>query len=228
MNPILPHDQIPFRNIVGSASTHGYVDRLVIFLEKYLPSFPIERNVDARMNENDLTEQLYIHLTRKAKFNAEVIEYPFIFQPEKSQKRKQQKGHSKRVDIAGRLNTLDVNMDVIYCLEAKKLPTDKKRGKREKEYVSGNGGAIERFKAEAHGMDDAGNLLQRNGIVAYVTDENCTAWHQRINTWISELGWDKSERLELECEVPIGKLNSRHHRVSGQLFELDHFWVGIS
>ena len=228
MNDNPPHDHIPYQNIEKGASSSEYVDILIAFLENYLPSFPLERKVDAGMNENDITELLYLHLTRKAKINNEKKEYPFVFQPEKSQKKKGQKGHPKRVDIAGRLNTLDVDLEVIYCLEAKKLPTDKVGGKREKEYVSGNGGAIERFKNEAHGLDDAGNLLSRNGIVAYVTAEDFGIWHSRINAWINELKWHKSELLELEYTTVIGKLKSNHFRVSGEPFELNHFWVGIS
>ncbi len=183
MNDAPPHGHIPFRNIAKGTSTSGYVDILIAFLENYLPAFPLERTVNASMNENDITEQLYKHLTRKVKFNAEKKEYPFVFQTEKPQKKKHQKGgHPKRVDIAGRLNTRDVDMEVIYCLEAKKLPTDKMGGSREKEYVSGSGGAIERFKNEAHGLDDAGNQLPRNGIIAYVTADNYSTWHYRINT----------------------------------------------
>ena len=223
-----PHNHIPFRNISKGTSINGYVDALISFLENYLPSFPTERKVFMDMNENDITELLYKHLTRKAKFNAEGKEYPFVFQPEKSQKKKEEKGHPKRVDIAGRINTLDIDMEVIYCLEAKKLPTDKVGGKREKEYVLGNGGAIERFKNEAHGLDDAGNLLSRNGIVAYVTANDFNTWQSKINAWMNELKWHKSELPKLEYATAIGKLKSKHFRVSGEPFELNHFWVGVS
>lgn len=229
MNDAPLHGRIPFRNIAKGTSTSGYVDILIAFLESYLPTLPFERAVNAGMNENDITEQLYKHLTRKAKFNSEEKEYPFVFQPEKPQKNKRQKGgHSKRVDIAGRLNTLDVDMEVIYCLEAKKLPTDKMGGSREKEYVSGSGGAIERFKNEAHGLNDAGDLLPRNGIIAYVTADNYHTWHKRINSWINGLHWDKSKCLELEYAVDIAKLKSKHFRISGQPFELNHFWLEIA
>ncbi len=165
---------IPFQNIPEGSSSSGHVEKLILFLERYLPDFTKERQVSGSQSENDLTEQLYLHLTRKAKFNSEKGEYYYDFQPEKSQKQKEQKGHPKRMDIAARLNTVDVNLEVIYCLEAKKLPTP--GSGREKEYVFGSGGAIERFKNEAHGLDDAGNLLESNGIIAYITEGSFGHW----------------------------------------------------
>jgi len=215
---------IPFENIPSDTSTSGYVDKLIAFLEEYLPTFSSETGVKASRNENDLTEELYKHLTRKCKFNAENKEYPYAFQPEKSQKKINEKGHSKRIDIAARLNTLDVNMEVIYCIEAKKLPTDKVGGKREKEYVLGNGGGIERFKSDRHGLNDYGNLLERNGIIAYVVENTFEHWQGQINQWITE----DSERLTLEYFSGIAKLHSVHQRVSGSKLQLTHFWVGIS
>ncbi len=44
---------------------------------------------------------------------------------------------------------------------------------------------------------------------------------------MKELHWDESECLELEYAAAIGKLNSKHFRISGQPFELNHFWLGI-
>lgn len=192
-----------------------------------MPDFSDERNVKGIQSENEISELLYLHLTRKAKFNAENIEHPFAFQPEKPQKKRNQKGHPKRTDIAARLNTIDVNMEVIYCIEAKKLPTDKKGGKREKEYVFGKFGAIERFKNEVHGLDDEGNLLSRNGIVAYIFDSGFNHWYGQINQWIIEQGWEMTEQLSLEYSKKIGKLTSVHSRISGSLVRLSHFWINL-
>lgn len=177
------------------------------------------------MNENDLTEQLFLHLRRKARFNPENFEYPFEFQPEKAQKKKETKGHPKRIDIASRLNTIDIDMEVIYCIEAKKLPTPGKE--REKEYVFGEGGAIERFKNEVHGLDDAGSLLEKNGIIAYVTEGSFEHWHTQINTWMAADLWDISEALQIEYFHLIAKLTSKHIRISGHALSLNHFWVNV-
>jgi hypothetical protein len=212
---------IPFQNIQKGSSTIGYVDKLIEFFERVLPRFPIEKQLKKEQNENDLTENLYNFLTRSARAKS----LPFEFHPEKSQK--QQKGHPKRVDLAIKLNTLDVDMDVIYCLEAKKLPTDRPKGKREKEYVIGKGGGIERFKNEAHGKDDQGNLLPRSGIVAYLTQGSFEHWYAEVNSWIVEAGWQDSEKLIAEYFAEITKLKSNHLRVSGSTIELTHFWVSI-
>jgi len=216
---------IPFQNVPEGASSTGYVEKLIWFLERYLPDFTKERAVNGSQSENDLTELLFRHLTRKAKFNSENIEYHYIFQPEKSQKQKKQKGHPKRMDMAARLNTVDINMEVIYCIEAKKLPTP--GSGREKEYVFGKGGAIERFKNEEHGLDDDGNLIKDNGIVAYITENNFDYWFHHINQWISDAGCQDSEKLTISYFSAIGKLGSSHHRVSGDALYLTHFWIPI-
>lgn len=227
MNTIPQKTDIPFENIKKGSSTTEYVDGLIAFLEKYLPYFTLETKANKSQNENDLSEELYNHLTRKARFNSDNITHPFEFHPEKSQKKPKQKGHAKRIDIATKLNTFDINMEVIYCIEAKKLPTDKLEGEREKEYVDGKGGAIARFKREDHGMDDEGKLLARNGIVAYVMEHDFQHWHTQINTWISDKGWLSKESLNKEYFSKIGKLTSFHPRISGEDVEINHFWVSI-
>lgn len=216
---------VPFQNVPEGSSSSGYVDKLILFLEKYLPDFTRERSVTKSQNENDLTEQLYLHLTWKTKFNVENVQYDYVFQPEKPQKKSDQKGHSKRMDIAARLNTIDANLEVIYCLEAKKLPTP--GSGREKEYVCGKGGAIDRFKNELHGLDDAGNLIENNGIIAYVTEQNLSYWLIQTNQWVSDAGWGDLEKLTMNYFSDIGKLTSKHQRISGAPLNLTHFWIQI-
>ncbi len=218
-------DHIPFQNVPEGSSSTGYVDKLILFLEKYLPDFTKERKVDGSQSENDLTQELWAFLMRKRKHNTEKIEHPFDFQGEFSKKKKNQKGHPKRVDLATWLNVEDQDMEIIYCLEAKKLPTP--GSGREKEYVFGKGGAIERFKNEVHGLDNAGNLLEKNGIIAYVTDNSFEHWFSLINNWISEYGWTGTEHLSKVYFKTIGKLTSSHTRISGSRLQLIHFWVNI-
>ena len=160
-------------------------------------------------------------MTRKARLG----HYPFEFQPEKPQK--VSKGHEKRVDLAVRINTCDIDMAVVYCIEAKKLPTDRTGGEREREYVIGAKGGIQRFKEEAHGKDDDGNLLPRNGMVAYITAHDFHYWHNQINQWIAAASWPKSEALAIGFIREIGRLNSAHSRISGSAVQLAHFWVKV-
>ncbi len=171
-------NNIPFKNVSkGTSSTQADVDRLELFLEKYLPFFTKEREIEKGESENVVTEKLYTFLQRKRKFNDEKIEYPFEFQTENIQKVK--KGHDKRIDIGTYLNTANIDMEFFYCIEAKILPTGKGR---EKEYVNGKGGAIERFKREEHGKDNRGNLLKNNAIVAYIKQNDFPYWQNVINT----------------------------------------------
>lgn len=216
---IAPPNNIPFQNISTGTSSAAYVDKIIVFLEDALPGFPKAKQLKKESSENALTEELYKYLTRKARLE----NYPFEFQPEKNQK--MPKGHDKRVDMAVRINTHAIDMEVVYCIEAKKLPTDKSGGKREKEYVLGTTGGIERFKNEAHGKDDEGNLLPRNGIVAYVIEHDFYYWHSQVNHWMSNSGWSASEILTIELIADIGKLKSIHPCVSGKEVELTHFWV---
>lgn len=218
---IASSDRIPFQNISTGTSSTAYVDKLVVFLEDTLSAFPKERQLKKESSENSLTEDLYIYLTRQARLR----DLPFEFQPEKPQK--MPKGHDKRVDMAVRVNTFDIDMEIIYCLEAKKLPTDKSGREREKEYVMGEKGGIQRFKNEAHGKDDTGNLLPRNGMVAYITDNDFNHWHNQINSWISSTGWPVTEMLVIEFIKDIGKLKSTHSRMSGVMLELMHFWIKV-
>lgn len=214
-------DFIPFQVIPKGTSSTAYVDKLIVFLEQALPDFPKMRALKKESSENDLTEELYKYLTRKAR----VENYPFEFQTEKPQK--MPKGHDKRVDMAVRINTCDIDMEVVYCIEAKKLPTDRPGGEREKEYAIGPKGGIQRFKEEAHGKDDDGNFLPRNGMVAYITEYDFHHWHSQINHWISNAGWPATEILAIDFMTQIGKLSSTHSRVSGSIVQLTHFWLKL-
>lgn len=218
-------ENIPFKNIPKGSSSSGYVEKLILFLETHLSNFPKEKHIIATQSENDITSNLWIYLTQKSKFNLEGKEYPFDFHPEFPQRKPSQKGHSSRIDLAAFRNVRDQSMEVVYCLEAKKLPTP--GSTREKEYVLGNKGGIERFKNEAHGLDDKGGLLANNGILAYVTDQSFEYWLNLINSWISDAGWIDSEKLTKDYFHPIGKLNSTHSRNSGDVLYLNHFWVKI-
>ena len=224
---------IPFQNIRENASTEGYVDKLLYFLELHLPDFTDEFAVDSSINENDITELLYMHLTKRKRFNKEDVEYPFDFQPEKSQKNRKAKGHPKRVDMAANLLVADRDLQVIFTIEAKKLPTDKEDGVREKEYVSHTNsklkpaGGIQRYKEELHGIDDKGDLLPRNGIIAYTSEKCHSDWLDKVNVWIDECSWGEQERLVKKYYSKVSKFTSTHETISRRKVSLEHFWIEI-
>ena len=213
-----PND-IPFKNISGGSSSAGFVKKLILFLEEQLPIFSTQGRVSAENNEDFITDQLCQFLNRIVMMKT----YSFYFHHQKYQVQK--KGQKRSVDFAGILNTEDVDSEVIFCIEAKKLPTP--GSGREREYVLGNGGGIERFKIGAHGLDNAGNLVEHNGIIGYVTNYKFKHWLAQINQWISEAGWDDSEKLAASYFSTTAKLISSHSRTSGETVNLSHFWVNI-
>lgn len=224
---------IPFENIEANASSAGYVDKLLSFLDLHLPDFTNQFKIEFSTNENDLTELLYRHLTKRKRYNTEGIEYPFDFQPEKSQKKKLTKGHAKRVDLAANLLVEDRDLQVIFTLEAKKLPTDRVGSQREKEYVShtnkkgASTGGMQRYKEELHGIDDDGKLLVRNGIIAYTSEKNHSDWLNSVNIWIDECSWGGDERLSLKYHGKVSRFYSSHRTTSKGSVSLDHFWIEI-
>ena len=226
-------NNIPFENILENASSEGYVDKLISFLELHLPDFTDEFAVDSSINENDITELLYKHLTKRKRYNNEEVEYPFDFQPEKSQKKKRAKGLAKRVDMAANLLVADRDLQVVFTIEAKKLPTDKVKGKREKEYVSHMNlklkpaGGIQRFKEELHGIDDQGDLLPRNGIIAYTSEKCHSDWFDKVNVWIDECSWGEQERLVNKYYAKVSKFSSIHKTITSRKISLEHFWIEI-
>ena len=220
----IPSNQatIPYNNIGSGSSTNGYVDKLINFLEEHYASFPKAYNVSINESEEDISDKLYRHLQRQSNLN----DAPFQFQPETPQKLPTAKGHKKRADFGVNLNTFDINMELIYCIEAKRLPTGKRE--REKEYVMGDGGGIQRFKKNLHGMNRKGDLLERNGMIGYVQENDFEHWHTQINQWITdEPTWSNTEMLQKVSFGTIAKLESTHERISKDNLKLTHFWINL-
>jgi hypothetical protein len=216
-----PPQLIPFENIEDNTSTSGYVDKLIVFLQTHYTTFPQKYKVAI---EEDISEKLWQHFQRQSRLN----DAPFEFQPETPQRFLSKKGHKRRADFGVNLNTFDIDMELIYCIEAKRLPTGKVGSKREKEYVFGDGGGIQRFKENKHGIGRKGNLLQRNGIVGYVQSDNFSFWHKTINQWIlDDPTWDNSEALSIGNFSAIAQMESTHERISGDKLHLTHFWINL-
>jgi hypothetical protein len=220
---------IPFQNIEQGSSTQQYVDELIVFLETTLPDFTPVKQIDVLMSEEEISYELFRYFTRMTNFdnnnNRLTQPYPFHFPPEIRQKKQQQRGHAKRTDFGVHVSVESIDMQIIYCIEAKILPTGKGR---EKEYLIGKGGAIDRFKREEHGIDNEGKLLERNGIIAYIKANDFIHWHNQISTWVTaEESYNENEQLVPIYFREIAKLHSEHLRISGTTVKLTHFWVNI-
>jgi len=116
----------------------------------------------------------------------------------------------------------------LLVVESKLLPAPETY--REKEYVIGhkNNGGIERFKTEKHGKG-----LDECGMLGFVEKEAFSFWHQRVNTWISDLSvtsnfWQTDEHLEtVESEEDFMFLKSIAHRGSSKDIRLHHLWINL-
>lgn len=213
--------QIPYQNIPNGISTSKYVEKLEDFLETHLVSFSPTK-IEIGDSEEDITEKVYHHLQNKSK------DLPFYFQTEARQKTVSGKGHKKRVDLGVHIYVEDNDSELIYCIEGKRLPTDKPNGEREKEYVFGKGGGIERFKTNQHGKNRKGELLERNGMIGYIQQNDFDYWHSSINNWIeNNSDWHSEEALKKSESTSGGKYTSEHIRTTKDKVFLTHFWLNL-
>lgn len=145
------------------------------FLDKHLPYFSADfkrRTLEpSKIRENLISQELKIFLNRKGKDEV----FTFEFQWEDSE--------SKRSPDFAVITVKDRNpfdfTKAFFVIEAKRLPTG---AGREKEYVEGNLGGIERFKRGHHGAG-----LSQSAMIGYVQENDCSHWHTEINKWINDL-----------------------------------------
>ena len=132
-------------------------------------------------------------------------------------------------------STVDIGIykgsNLIFTIEAKLLPIPVrgKKGKRkEYEYVHGKGAGIQRFKDNNHGLDNSGNLLVENGLIAFVKQDSFETWFLKINQWILDANWPETEQLQKDYFSQIAKLKSTHKRIDNSKLILHHFWVNVA
>lgn len=128
------------------------------------------------------------------------------------------------------IHILDMDTDeTIFIIEAKILPTPPSAKRKEHEYVYGEKGAgIQRFKEGKHGVDFEDNLLDQNGMIAYIKEKDFAHWHTQINQWIMDAGWGESENLNPKYENQLDKYKSQHKRGKNDNVTLHHFWVQVA
>ncbi len=149
------------------------IGAVIDFLDTHLPNFPNAFNQMPSStkddNEDDITQDLNNYLQN--------LTYPngiFMFQFQRKERK------SRRSSDMGVVARGYATFDVFFVIEAKRLPTPGTA--REKEYVEGNLGGIQRYKKGHHGKD-----LPESAMVGYVQKETCSHWHTEINNWIGEL-----------------------------------------
>ncbi len=192
------------------------VSSILNFLEKWLPCFSeICLSSPVSHLEDAISEELLYFLQHQAKSNDLLIHF----------------NARKGVDFLIKVRTFGLNAKPLFVIEAKRLPPTKN-----KDYVQGGTGGIERFKREQEGFDQP---LDVSAMLGYVQEKNFTYWYQRINTWIEalieqsgtsdDIQWDQQDLLVKFSPITnnMARCVSKHSRKTKQDIELYHFWLNM-
>lgn len=202
---------------IGFSITKGKsIDSIMNFLEAKLPFFT--KNIQTGLkHEDDISQDCCIFLNREARetFFMFHFQYKYI-------------GQKRSSDMSAISAEKFESKDPLIVIEAKRLPTP--GSKREREYVQGNLGGIERFKRGFHGSG-----LQKSVVLGYVQMETFSHWHNRVCSWINDLinsnpdtsiNWNSLDLLKFNTSIKgINKYSSSHSRVGEQSIELIHYWI---
>jgi len=193
---------------------YNVIDDILKCVELNLPNFISSKEfVDItriKKNENQHSAALCVFLNFHSHKN-------ICFSREGSQK------GSSTIDIV-----VYAGSKVVFTIEAKILPTPLTSSRRtEQEYVYGTGAGIQRFRDGNHGLDDQNVPLNQSGLIAYIKEEEFVDWHKKINQWIVDASWPKSEALEKLYFNSVARLSSEHIRVDNSTIKLHHFWIKV-
>lgn len=198
-------------------SPNRIVEELISYISNELPNFTTSwefKNIlSKKKNENQHSTAFCVFMTNKCSSK-------FCFQRENAQR-----GPSV-IDIG-----VYFGSNLIFTIEAKLLPTPKgtkKNPRNEHEYVYGNGAGIERFKKEKHGYDNNDTPLSENAMIGYIKERDSNFWLKKVNQWIIDAQWKKSEQLK---PIPLATsivFKSKHNRINGLEFILYHFWLEVT
>jgi hypothetical protein len=214
------------------------LDELIEFIACELPRWRDHPDRSKRTSETALTSQLCGHLNTVARHTAgwDILQFR-IEEPD------EQKAGRKIDLIASPCGpTIWINgrrctqFDTLLPIECKRLPTPKDKNRDEREYVinrKATTGGIQRFKAGDHG---AAHSVA--AIIGYVQAESPQIWHDRLNSWITDLndsehrGWSLRDLIRSDSLVGTTGLTtyrSQHTRARG-LPEIDirHLWIAMS
>lgn len=205
-----------FSEIDEGSSNQSILD-LIEYIEKTLPGFPNSQEfidiLEKKKNENQHSLSFCVYMTNKCKST-------YYFSRENAQR------GSYTIDIG-----IYQGSNLIFTIEAKLLPTPKgtkKKPRAEYEYVYGKGAGIQRFRDGFHGVDNQNSPLSENGMIAYIKEKDFEYWYSKVNQWVLDTQWDKSEQLEKIYFKSIGKLFSKHPRQKASAVKLYHFWIYVN
>jgi hypothetical protein len=204
-------------NQIDEGSSNQVVLDLINYIEETLPGFRDSREfvdiLKKKKNEDQHSTAFCVYMTNKCKST-------YCFTPENSQK------GSYKIDFGIYQGSI-----LIFTIEAKLLPTPKgtkNKPRAEHEYVYGKGAGIQRFRDGFHGVDNQDNPLPENGMIAYIKEQDVEYWFSKVNQWVLEAQWDKSEQLEKIYFKQIARLRSKHPRQNASEVILHHFWIDVA
>ena len=210
--------------IIDFSTTAKAKDAIISFLDLKLSDFPkfLRAQNLPNLNEDIITSKLEIFLQRQAILSEEIFMFQFQC-PETNSNRS--------TDMSAVYASPFSSTESIFVIEAKRLPTP--GSGRQREYVQGNLGAIERFKRGHHGRN-----LKQSAIFGYVEAEDFDYWHKTICSWINDLinynidttiTWNKDDLLSFLGNVNgINLYNSLNARVDKTQIQLKHYWLNIN
>ena len=207
--------QHEFHEIDEGSSNQAILD-IIKYVEDKLPDFTKSREfidtLENKKNENQHSELFCLYMTNKCNSK-------YYFCREKTQP------GTYTIDIG-----IYQGSNLIFAIEAKLLPTPKgtkQKPRSEYEYVYGKGGGIQRFRDGFHGIDNRGNPLSENGMIAYIKEQDFEYWFSKINQWILDAQWNEFEQLEKIYFKSIAKLISKHPCKKASYVSLYHFWISV-
>ncbi|MCP4136705.1 MAG: hypothetical protein GY754_37395 [bacterium] len=203
----LPSYQIPGDNDL-SADSCFEVDVILSFIDENVPDFPsYYQSVKDSDKENRISDILVHHF--EICKNESGGYFPFRFS-----KNPTQAESDRETDIGVFVLTRNQTSIPIIEFEAKRFSDSSKN----KEYVCGLRGGIERFKRGHHSPH-----LKVCGMFGYVQNRTSSYWIEKVNNWIKELSennvdptidWTDSKEylIKVDSFPQVQKLFSSHFR----------------
>lgn len=124
----------------------------------------------------------------------------------------------------------DEETDAFFVIEAKRLDNCLAKA-REKEYIIGKLGGIERFKNQKHG-----GKLTHVGMIGYMQTDNFDSWFAKINSWIEEeinlsnsieLIWEEKDKLILDKKNQLFSTYISEHKCKSKEVSMYHIWINL-
>lgn len=211
IHPNRPDFEIPSNKLLFLIE-RSFIETVPAFLDSLLPD----------LNEPQYAQEFVAELERTLR----VMGIPLCVGREYSDIYTEGANKRRAVDFYFYPAEQGISRRSLFSVEAKRLPTP--GSDREKEYVSGSGGGLERFKREEHGKD-----LSNCGMLAFVEKQDFPHWYKVINSWITDESasglWSIEECLvNLTANATWAKSSSIVKRgKSSSDLNLIHFWIDL-